>query len=106
MDYTEVIVAAIGLFTAIVTTILAPAVKAWLTAKIGSEKLANAQRYVDIAVTAAEQVFTPEMWKDKKIYVENYLHTHGIDYDAETVDNMIESSVLRLHRAIKGGSAE
>ena len=49
MDYTNIITAVITLLTALVSAFLIP----WMKERIGAEKLAKWQQYVDIAVRAA-----------------------------------------------------
>ena len=52
MDYTEIIKAIIALITALVSAFFIP----WLKAKIDAETLKKVSTYVDIAVSAAEQI--------------------------------------------------
>ena len=98
MDYTQIILAIIALITAVLTSFVIP----WLKEKYGAEKLQKWQGYVDIAVQAAEQLFSAEKTAEKKAYVLNYLAAKGIKFDSVTVENMIESSVLLLHAQIRG----
>ena len=101
MDYTNIITAVIALLTALVSAFLIP----WMKERIGAEKLAKWQQYVDIAVRAAEQLYDATQGKEKKAYVLQYLASKGIQFDSDTVDKMIESAVLTLHHALYGGAS-
>ena len=41
----------------------------------------------------------------KKAYVLRYLADKGIQFDSETIDNLIEASVLKLHHELYGGAS-
>ena len=98
MDYTNVIGAVVTLLTALLTTFIIP----WIKQKYDSEKLKKWQAYVDIAVEAAEQLYDVNDGAAKKAYVIEYLSKKGIKFDSETVDKMIESSVIILHNELYG----
>lgn len=98
MDYTRIIEAVIALAGALLTTFLIP----WIKEKYDAERLKKVQTYVDIAVTAAEQIYKACDGDTKKAYVLNYLAEKGIRFDAETVERMIEASVLMLHAELYG----
>ena len=93
MDYTNIIGAIVTLITALLT---------WIKQKYDSEKLRKWQAYVDIAVEAAEQLYDVNDGAAKKAYVIEYLSKKGIKFDSETVDKMIESSVIILHNELYG----
>lgn len=100
MDYTNIITAVITLLTALLTAFFIP----WLKERVGAEKLAKWQQYVEIAVRAAEQLYDTAQGKEKKAYVLQYLASKGIQFDSDTVDKMIESAVLMLHSELYGGA--
>ena len=102
MDYTNIITAVITLLTALVSAFLIP----WMKERIGAEKLAKWQQYVDIAVRAAEQLYNATDGAEKKAYVLRYLASKGIQFDSDTVDKMIESAVLTLHHELYGGASD
>lgn len=106
MDYTEIITAAIGLLVAVITSIVAPAVKAFLTERIEKDKLERWEKFVGIAVAAAEQTIPSEQWKERKQFVYDWLKNRGIEYDADAVDSMIEAAVIKLHNELKVGAGE
>lgn len=99
MDYTQIIQAVIALAAALVTTFVIP----WIKSRLSAEKLDTLQVYVEIAVKAAEQIYTAADGEKKKQYVLDYLAGQGITFDAQTVDQMIEATVLELHAALYGG---
>lgn len=78
----------------------------WMKERIGAEKLAKWQQYVDIAVRAAEQLYNATDGAEKKAYVLRYLASKGIQFDSDTVDKMIESAVLTLHHELYGGASD
>ena len=98
MDYTRIIEAVITLVVAVLTTFIIPLIKE----KIDADKLKKWQIYTDIAVQAAEQLFTTEQFKEKKQYVLEYLAEKGVRLDPDTIDNLIEASVLLLHNELYG----
>lgn len=98
MDYTNIIGAVITLITALLTAFVIP----WIKQKYDSEKLRKWQAYVDIAVKAAEQLYDVNDGAAKKAYVIEYLSKKGIKFDSDTVDKMIESSVIILHNELYG----
>lgn len=98
MDYTEIIKAVLALITALVSAFFIP----WLKTKIDAETLKKISTYVDIAVSAAEQIYTAMDGNAKKAYVLRYLADKGIQFDSETIDNLIEAAVLKLHHELYG----
>lgn len=106
MNYTEIITAIIGLLVALITTIVAPAVRAFLSERVEKEKLERWEKFVGIAVAAAEQTIPPELWQEKKEFVREWLNERGIEYDVEAVDGMIEAAVIKLHNELKVGAEE
>lgn len=81
---------------AILTTFVIP----WLKTKYTQNQLETWMRWVKIAVTAAEQIYTAEQWSEKKQYVVTYLKDQGIKYNEATINNMIEAAVLELHMSM------
>ncbi len=95
MDWTQIItilitaiVAAIG---AIITKVLIP----YLKSKMTAEELQTAQMWVEIAVTAAEQLYKgqSQAGQSKYQYVANFLTSHGIDLTETQLKLLIESAV-------------
>ena len=95
IDITPVIEAVIALVAAVITCFLVPCLKA----KYGADKLAEIQKWVRIAVEAAEQIFSGSgMGEAKKAYVLEFLASKGFTLDADSIDKMIESAVLEMNK--------
>lgn len=93
IDITFVIEALVTLIFAVITAFLIP----WIKTKISTEKLAEISEWVDIAVLAAEMIYNQTgMGEKKKEYVEKFLAEKGFKLDAESINNLIEASVLKL----------
>lgn len=98
MDYTDIIKAVITLITTLLSAFLIPYIKS----KYSEAQIKKWQGIVDIGVAAAEQLYNTEQAQEKKTYVLKYLYEKGIKLDADTIENMIESSVLHLHDQLYG----
>ncbi len=98
IDITQIILALIALFGGIITSFVIP----FLKKKLTGQQIENLKLAARIAVYAAEQIFTPEQWAEKKKYVQDLLREQGYDVDAEKVDAAIEAEVLELHKIIYG----
>ena len=96
MELTEMIKAAIELIAAIASLWLVP----WLRARLNNEEVADMLRWVDIAVSAAEQLYEATQGSVKKQYVVAFLSERGYRVDEEELDLAIEAAVLRLHKEL------
>lgn len=95
IDLTEIIGAIIGLAVSMITVFLIPYIKE----KWGAEKFEKVEKWVNIAVKAAEMIYHESgMGAQKKAFVVDYLKSKGFTLDPETLDNLIESAVLDLNR--------
>ena len=93
INYTDIVNAVISLVTVLITRFLIPLIKS----KFDAEQLAKAQKYVNIAVEAAEQIYNASgLGEAKKAYVQKWLDDCGIKLDADVLDAMIESAVHAL----------
>lgn len=93
IDITTIIEAVIALIIALITTFLIP----WIKTKVSAEKLAEVNKWVKIAVQAAEMIYTESgAGIKKKEYVLHYLEEKGYTYDSESINLMIEAAVLEL----------
>ena len=92
-DITTIIEAVFMLLAAIITAIVIPYIKSKTTAS----QQAEINAWVNIAVTAAEQIYTGSgRGEEKKTYVLNWIREHGITVDAEKLDALIEAAVYDL----------
>lgn len=97
IDITPIVNAVIALAASLITAFLIP----WLKRKATSEQMAQAQKWVTIAVEAAEMIYNGTgLGEAKKAYVVHYLEQKGYNMDADTVDAMIESAVLEMKTEI------
>ena len=101
-DVTQIIVAAFGLLTAILTAFVVP----YMKAKTTREKWENAMYWVKLAVEGAEKIYKDKgLGKLKKQYVEQFLKEHNIKLDEEQVDVAIEAAVLQMQNAMSWAEA-
>ena len=85
----------LSIVSVLITGVLIPLLKQ----KYGKEKVTNVLEAVDIAVKAAEQIYTKTgQGQLKKQYVLMRLNERGIKLSEKELDDMIEASVLELNR--------
>ena len=85
----------LSIVSVLVTGVLVPLLKQ----KYGKEKVLSVMEAVDIAVKAAEQIYTKtDQGQLKKQYVLMRLNEQGIKISEKELDDMIEASVLELNR--------
>lgn len=93
VDLTQVVIAVITLAISLVTAFLIP----YLKSKVGAEKLETIKFWVNIAVEAAEMIYTGTgRGQEKKEYVTKFLNSKGFSLNIEEVENLIEAAVLEL----------
>lgn len=97
IDITALLTAVITVIGSIITTFLIP----FLKSKLSEEKRRELVDWIQIAVSAAEQIYTGSgRGKEKKEYVMNFLQNYGYSIDSAevqmTVDALIEASVKQL----------
>ena len=94
----KIILASIGLLSAIVTGVLVP----YFKSKTTSEQRDNIYFWVKIGVSAAEQMKEAGLINiPKKEYVLEFLVSKGIDANSEQLDMLIESAVREMNEAKK-----
>ena len=101
IDITQIVVALIGLLSAILTGFLVP----WIKSKIGvnNDKITDNQRMllklaIETAVTAAEQIYKSDEGQKKKAYVIGLLENQGFTVDSAALDAAVEAAVYRIKR--------
>lgn len=92
IDLTQIILAIIALISAVLTGFVIP----WLKTKLTDHQYDTLATLVRVGVFAAEQVFTSDMWKEKKQYVVDLLLENGYKVDVTAVDALIEATVREL----------
>ena len=58
-------------------------------------------RYAQLAVAAAQQLYHQLNGAERKQYVRDFLASKGYDVKDDEVDNAIEAAVLRLHHELE-----
>ena len=92
-DITTIIEVIIAIIGALVTSFLLP----YLRSKTSIETQSEVNKWIKIAVTAAEQIYNGSgRGEEKKQYVIDWLKSHNIKYDYEKIDAMIEAAVYEL----------
>ena len=93
VDLTQVIVALLTLAFSAVSAFLIPYIKA----KVSAEQLDAIKFWVNIAVEAAEMIYTGTgRGQEKKAYVVKLLNSKGFTLNPEEIDSIIEAAVLEL----------
>lgn len=88
----------ISLVSVLITAFIIPMVKEHVSA----EKLDKLSYYVTVAVRCAEQIYTPEQWKDKKQFVYNYITDMAANYlHVKLTDNDIDIIIEGVVNEIK-----
>lgn len=98
-DLTPVINAIVALLAAVITAFVVPWIKRKTTAQDRETMLA----WVEIAVTAAQQLYYSLDGAARKEYVVKFLAEKGYSVDDTALDNAIEAAVLKLHRELETG---
>lgn len=95
MNASNIFYVVLSIVSVLITGVLVPLLKQ----KYGKEKIVNVMEAVDIAVKAAEQIYTKTgQGQLKKRYVLMRLNEQGIKLSEKELDDMIEASVLELNR--------
>lgn len=96
-NITPVIEAVFALIAAIITAIVVPYIKSRTT----TQQQTQIAAWVRIAVTAAEQLYKGSgRGAEKKAYVLDWLHEHGVTVDESKLDAMIESAVYEINNSV------
>ena len=91
---TQIVLGIITILGAIVTYYVVPVLKT----KVKYQKVALLNSFVEDAVRSANQLYTPEQWKDKKYYVENLIaeylnYNTGLNFTKAQINAIIEGVV-------------
>ena len=102
LDLTQIVVALIGLLGIIITSVVVPMVKANTSVKTQT----IITNIIKTAVYAAQQIYTPEQWREKKEFAMDQvlkgLEQYGIALDTESVSDAIEAALKEIKTAIDG----
>lgn len=94
IDLTQIIVAVLTLVISLVSAYAVP----YLKSKVSAEQLEKIKFWVNIAVEAAEMIYTgSNRGAEKKEYVVKFLESKGFTLNFDEIDALIEGAVLELH---------
>lgn len=96
MDITPILQAAIALLATVITFAVVPYIKSRTTAT----QQAQINGWVKIAVAAVEQTCKDAKGEEKKKKVLDWLYDHGITFDYDQIDIMLEAAVYELKSGI------
>lgn len=94
----QILMLVITLIGVLLTRLVVP----WLKLKIGNEELKDIEKWVTVAVTAAEQMKVAGLLPDgqqKKDYVLEFVKDKGITITDEELDALIEAAVYEINKA-------
>ena len=92
IDFTPLVEALITLAVTAITVFLIP----WLRERYGTEKLAKAQGWVQVAVLAAEKLYGAGKGDEKLAYVENFLEEHNIVLDMDALRALVNAEIKKM----------
>lgn len=102
LDLTQIVVALIGLLGIIITSVVVPMIKANTSVKTQT----IITNIIKTAVYAAQQIYTPEQWEEKKEFameqVTKGLEQYGVTLDEDTISDAIEAALKEIKTAIDG----
>jgi len=96
IDFTPLVEALITLAVTAITVFLIP----WLRERYGTEKLAKAQGWVQVAVLAAEKLYGAGKGDEKLAYVENFLEEHNIILDTDALMAMVNAEIKKMEKGL------
>lgn len=97
--FMQIMSAVITILCAVITGFVIP----WIKSKIDAEQTEKLAYYIDMAVRCAEQIYTPDEWELKKLYVTKYIttlvnDTFKLTLSAEDINVLIEGAVNQLKK--------
>lgn len=98
IDITEILSIIVYLVLAIASAFIIPAVRRNMSQQDMTELL----KWVDIGVAAAEQLYESTQGSVKKKYVLGFLESKGYTVDENSLNEIVEAAVNRLHNELKG----
>lgn len=85
-----------GIIEALLTLIVAVVGVVYTYLRNKSTNAEQLDRWVQIAVSAAEQAYKTGVTQDRKAYAQDVLVKQGLKLDWSTIDDMIEAAVNQL----------
>lgn len=97
IDLTPIMEALVALLAAVIVRYLVP----WIKGKTTDSQREQMLAWVEIAVSAAQQLYHQADGSARKEYVKEFLTGKGYDVDSAEIDSAIEAAVLKLHQALE-----
>lgn len=95
-DITPIVQVLITLIGAIITFIIVP----WIKSKTSAQEQEQIRKWIEIAVSAAEQIFAGEgRGEEKKKWVLDFLSKYNLKIDLDAINAMIEAEVWKLNNS-------
>ena len=102
IDITEIVVAVIGLLSAVLTAFVVP----WIKSKTNENQQIIIGEFARAAVLAAQQIYGTEKNQEKKAYAEEYITEQlkkcGITLDADAISTVIEAALKAIKLEANG----
>ena len=96
IDITQIVIALIGLMSAVITSVIVPLVKA----KTSANQQVVIAALARTAVLAAQQLYAADEGQKKKEYAQNYvaqlMKKHGVTLSSDEVGAAVEAAVKEL----------
>jgi len=97
--FLEIVSSVLTIIVALITAYVIP----WLKSKVNETQMQQIDKYIDLAVRCAEQIYTPEQWKEKKQFVLDYVTNvvndkFSLSLTEEDIDLMIEGIVNKVKK--------
>lgn len=99
----ELFIKIVGAVITILVSLITAFVIPWIKTRVETDKLEKFDYYLKLAVRCANQIYTPEQWKEKKQYVTDYItklcnDTFKLSLTAQDIDVLIEGYVNEIKR--------
>lgn len=97
--FLKILGAVITIVVTLITSVLIP----WIKSKITADQMAQLIKYTEIAVRCAEQIFPPEQWQEKKVWVMGYItdtmnDKFNLDLSYEDINTLVEGVVNEVKK--------
>lgn len=94
MDLTPILITLLMLVAVLIICYLIP----WVKTKTTAQQRDNIYFWVQMACSAAEQLYKSGEGQKKKQYVLEFLHSKELTVDEDELDKMIEAVVLEINK--------
>ena len=94
---TKIVEAILTIPLALVSAYVIP----WLKTKIGQDKMDQLNDFIELAVRAAEQLYTPEEWQQKKAYVLDLAEAKILQLGLGLTEDQLDAIIEGIVNAVK-----